>query len=253
MLRANTTITVTVDELRRSALPAVEPWLLDGIVGGHQAKVVAAKTLLVAEGEDSVSFFLLLKGSVKTGHESAEGAAVTARLVAAPAILGALDCLSGTRARESLWTLEKAVVLEVTRAWLVQALSNSPGMTNLLLQNAAAELRSAATLTRSMAFHPVETRLAQLVTNLVDMYGLPVADGVKIRIPLSQDDLADSLGVARRSITRAVRKWDAEGIIGKSGSCFVIKDLGRLHDYASPSEGATCLPTTSPGQPEVAA
>ena len=244
MLRTNTTLPVTVDELRRSALPTVEPWLLEGLTGDHQAKVVAAKTLLVSEGEASTSFFLLLKGSVKAGHESPDGAAVTARLVAAPAILGALDCLSATPARESLWTLEKTVVLEVTRDWLVRALSNSPGMTHLLLNSAAAELKTAATLTRSMAFHPVETRLARLIEDLVDMYGLPVPDGVKIRIPLSQDDLADSLGVARRSITRAVRKWDAEGIIAKCGACFVIRDIGRLNTIAEKPEGKP-----GPGRP----
>ena len=77
--------------------------------------------------------------------------------------------------------------------------------------------------------------LANLVSTYVDFYGLPVQEGVKIRIPLTQDDLANSLGVARRSITRALKRWMGEGIMVKQGRHFVVQDLTKLSQVTDPT------------------
>jgi hypothetical protein len=73
------------------------------------------------------------------------------------------------------------------------------------------------------------------LSTYVDFFGLPVAEGLKIRIPLTQDDLANGLGVARRSITRALKSWLEDGTLLKQGRYFVVRDRARLEQAADAS------------------
>ena len=103
-----------------------------------------------------------------------------------------------------------------------------------MLNDLSARLCIAAQNERALAFNPVETRLAQLLMTYVDMYGLPVEGGTKIRIPLTQEELANSLGVARRSVTRALKRWSEAGILRKAGRHFIVREVKSLAAFTQP-------------------
>ena len=89
---------------------------------------------------------------------------------------------------------------------------------------------------RSLAFNPVERRLANMLYAHATLFGLPVPEGTMIRVPLSQDALAQSLGVARRSVTRALARWNQEGLISKNQGRFVITDMKKLASVCDTQE-----------------
>ena len=86
---------------------------------------------------------------------------------------------------------------------------------------------------KTSALYTVAPQLAHILITYADSFGLPVADGIQIRIPLGQHDLANTLGVAPRSVARALKVWMDEGTITKRGRHFVVRDPTRLAQAAS--------------------
>jgi CRP/FNR family transcriptional regulator, cyclic AMP receptor protein len=150
------------------------------------------------------------------------------KLFKAPVAFGEMECIAGVPYLESVEALEKSQALEIPRHVFLLGLRQSPELTYNMVLDLAARLCIAAQNERSLAFNTVERRLATLLHAHVTLFGLPTEHGMMIRIPLSQDALAQSLGVARRSVTRALAQWTKEGLISKSQGRFVIADVARL-------------------------
>jgi hypothetical protein len=85
-----------------------------------------------------------------------------------------------------------------------------------------------------VAQQPAAQRLANLLLAHIRMYGVPVEDGVGFRHRLNQSELAQSLGVARRSVTRIITEWREEGIVDQRGHALVVLDLAKLTALSSP-------------------
>ena len=213
----------------------VEPAIVDRVLSQAVSRTFEPLSYVLVEDDPELCFFILLHGSVKVLYRSPEGLEVVVKLFRAPAVFGEMECLAEVPYLESVQVLERSTVLSLSRERLIAALRASHALTFNLLTDLAARLCIAAQNERSLAFHPVETRLAQLLCTYVDFYGLPVSSGVKIRIPLSQDELANALGVARRSVTRALKQWQDDDLVTKEGSHFVVRDVRRLEKVTDPS------------------
>lgn len=222
-------------ELAHPVFDGVEPEVVAEIAARSIERTFEPLAYVLMEDQPDVSFFVLLKGSVKVLYRSPEGLEVVVKLFRAPAVFGEMECLTEVPYLETVQALERSVVLELPRVDLVAMLRRSHALTFNVLGDLAARLCIAAQNERSLAFHPVETRLANLLLTYVDFYGLPVPDGTRIRIPLSQDDLANALGVARRSVTRALKEWQDRALIGKEGGCFVVRDRSKLEAVTDPT------------------
>jgi hypothetical protein len=66
------------------------------------------------------------------------------------------------------------------------------------------------------------------------MYGVDVDGGTGFRNKLNQSELAQSLGVARRSVTRIIGEWREQGIVSQRGHALIVSDLAALAALSSP-------------------
>jgi CRP-like cAMP-binding protein len=97
-----------------------------------------------------------------------------------------------------------------------------------VLRDASARLLLATQHGRATALLGVQERVADLILSYVRMYGVPVDGGTMIRIPLSQGDIAQGLGVALKSVSRAFHELLGAGVIEKRGARYIVKDVAAL-------------------------
>jgi CRP/FNR family cyclic AMP-dependent transcriptional regulator len=75
----------------------------------------------------------------------------------------------------------------------------------------------------------VEVRVAGALLELADDFGVPVANGTKIDLPLSQEDLAHLAGTSRESCSQAVASFARSGwVVGGRLKGLVIGDRPAL-------------------------
>jgi CRP-like cAMP-binding protein len=103
---------------------------------------------------------------------------------------------------------------------------------------------------RSVLFD-VPARLAALLLAYADIFGKPCAGGTRIRFALSQQVLADGLGIAVRSVRRVMAKWQEQDLVVCSNGRYVLKNHQVLQDM---SAGLRCnlnyylgIPVAHPG------
>ena len=75
---------------------------------------------------------------------------------------------------------------------------------------------------------PLEARVAAILHILVQLYGLPREHGMLLDIKLSQEDLADLVGVSRQRLNFALKRLEADGLIQLGYASLMISDPARL-------------------------
>ena len=212
----------------------VENLALDDLLLSAEKRTFSPNSVILSANAPSGTLFILLKGSVRVFYTSDEGRRVVVKLFRDPAIFGEMELLSGVPYLESVDAVEKCELLFIPREAALRAFEQSHALCLNMLQDVAARLCIAAQNEKALAFNAVETRLAGLMSTYADFYGLPVTEGIKIRIPLSQDDLADALGAVRRSVTRVLKKWGEMNIITKKGGHYIILNREELEKITDP-------------------
>ncbi len=215
----------------------VDPEVVRRTIAAGVLRVLPAGAALAVQGDPEPKLQVIVRGSVRTSSGTSEGEELMLSLAHAPALLGEAECLLGTPARAHAVALERCALLELDRAAVQAALAACPRFAANLARALADKLRGAEARQVALAFEPVDTRLARLLLEYAGAYGLPVHGGTKIRVPLCQDELARALGVARRSITRALKTWTEGGVLAKEARCYVIRDLAPLR-AACPTDDA---------------
>ena len=189
---------------------------------------ICALSGIYNEGAASGDVHILERGSVRLFCTSDDGSQVTLEVLKAPAVFGAAECITGTCFLSSAQAMERSVVRIVPAHVFRSAVRGSPALCQNFLRDIAALFTVAAYRQRAMAFDSVEARLAQVLLSYSDAYGLPVHDGVQIRLPMSQLHMATVLGVSLRSVTRALLSWSRRGILAKRSGRYVIKNIRYL-------------------------
>jgi len=75
---------------------------------------------------------------------------------------------------------------------------------------------------------PLDARVAAILHILVQLYGLPRENGVLLDIKLSQEELADLVGVSRQRLNFALKQLEGVGIIQLGYASLMISDPVRL-------------------------
>ena len=75
---------------------------------------------------------------------------------------------------------------------------------------------------------PLKARVAAILNLLVQLYGLPRENGVVLDIKLSQEDLADLVGMSRQRLSFALKQLETEGLIQLGYTSLMISDPARL-------------------------
>ncbi|GAA3295934.1 Crp/Fnr family transcriptional regulator [Streptomyces cinereospinus] len=199
--------------------------------GTRQA--LPADRLLLAQGDDSDHLVVLLSGWIKVVAQSHAGYRALLALRGPGELLGEQAGLEGRRRSASLLTATGAGVLQLTAARFHGYARSRPSIAAALEQTLSQRLRE-ADAQRTGITEPVPARLAALLLDLVERCGEPEPDGPghRIGLPLSQDDLAGLLLSSRRSVSRVLEQWRAQGWVVTGRQSLLVRSVDRLKALA---------------------
>lgn len=99
----------------------------------------------------------------------------------------------------------------------------------VLLKN---ERQTISTLIKRMS-GSLQRRLAATLESLADLYGVAQNGGLRIRLRLTQDDLASFLQVARQTINKDLKALAERGLISADHSTITVLDMAGLRNLAN--------------------
>lgn len=170
-----------------------------------RARRYPAATVLLRQGEPGGHVILMRRGWAKVTSVSRGGAEALLALRGPGDILGEMAAVDGGVRSATVTTLVETEALAIEAAQFLRALEDLPGLAIALLRHLARGLRESDGKRLEYVSATTSARVAMLLVDLVEKYGEETADGWRIELPLSQQDLAAAAATSREAVTRVLR------------------------------------------------
>ena len=211
---------LVIDDLYSHLTPVLRALAMRGVVRSY-----LKKSILINEGDEGDSIFVLLKGSVKVFSMDSDGREIVYGKIQAGDYFGEMSLDGGPRSA-SIMTLEPCTCVVLTRLNLSEHLAVEPQFALDLVVQVIHRARAATEVARTMALMDVYGRLtAVLQENLTDAHyeshsghktktGQPAGSALlrpHILEPITHQDLAGRIGASREAISRILKTLERGG------------------------------------------
>jgi CRP/FNR family cyclic AMP-dependent transcriptional regulator len=171
--------------------------------------------VIFREGEPAERLFLIESGRVKLSISSPTGQELLIGVLGRGQIFGELAVIDrGPRAMDAR-AMEDAHLYALSSDVFWTLLENRPALARRLLELMARRLRRADQTSQDLVFFDAPTRLARRLLELAEEHGEPTGEGeaVRITVRVTQEEVAQMIGVARESANRLVASFAGRGWI----------------------------------------
>ena len=191
-------------------------------------KYVPAKEVIVYKGDPAGQLFVIISGKVKVSAPSEDGKEVIFGILGPGELFGEMGILDGGEHQATVTALVSTELAVLDRQDVRRCLGAFPAMALKLLTILCRRLRQTSEIAEDLSFHTLPVRLAKKLSALAEAYGEPTSKGVRICLPLCQQELANLVGTTRESINKQLAVWQADGIITTEQGCLTIRRLTGL-------------------------
>ena len=203
----------------------------------RQERVYPASTILFMEGDPPRAAYCVCSGRVKVSTVSSDGRAVVVATAVAGDVLGVRSVLLGRPHDLTAETTEETHVSYIPRDAFLGFLNRNGAVSLKLAQKLSNKLYDAYGHVRDAAFKQCSERLTELLLALCETHGEQTPDGIRLRTNLRQDELAEMVGVSRRSLTRALTELKRLGIIECGRRSILVRDSSALCNFLPSRRG----------------
>jgi CRP-like cAMP-binding protein len=126
--------------------------------------------------------------------------------------------------------MQPTELLKIGRGEFLPFLERHPRLCIRLMAVLCERLRWTSDIIEDTIFLDIPRRLAKRLLTLAERHGESADGGVKIRIKLSQEALAQMLGATRESVNKGVKALQECGAISYESGYMVVQDLDLLRD-----------------------
>lgn len=187
---------------------------------------------LFNEGDRSDWVAALLSGRVKVSSYSESGTEAVLAIREPGALLGELSALDEQPRSATVIALEPVEALAVPVAEFTRFLETHPDASYRLLQLLSQRLRDADRKRIEFGSHDALGRVARRLVEFAERFGEPAEHGVRISIPLSQQELAGWASSSLEAVAKALRSMRDRGWIETRRREITVTDLDALRNRA---------------------
>ena len=197
-----------------------------------QRRRVRKGTGLFHEGDRSDRVLVVVSGRVKVSNLRPDGGEDVVAIVGPGELLGELAAIDGEPHSCSATAVEAVEVISIPAEAFNAFAAERPDVALGLLRAVTRRLRDADRKRVEFGTHDTLGRVARRLVELADRYGENDRDGVRITLPLSQEELAGWTGSSREAVVKALRTMRARGWIRTARREIRILDRDALEHRA---------------------
>ena len=191
--------------------------LLDKIAGLATVRTFPKRAIIVTEGDDTDSLYVVLAGKARVFVSDDKGREVQLNQLGPGEYFGEVTLDGGPRSA-SVMALEDCRCAVVKRAELTQVLDQTPELALHIVRKLARRVRDLTDNVRSLALMDVYGRVARLLLELAE----EKQGKLVISEPLTHKDIASRVGASREMISRIFSDLSDGGYVRKEEGHFVI-------------------------------
>ncbi|MFM8552648.1 MAG: Crp/Fnr family transcriptional regulator [Nitrospiraceae bacterium] len=200
------------------------------IVESHYSK----DQFIFREGDPAEYFHILQEGSVKCVKTAQDGKEVTLKVL----MPGDLFCceaavFDGSPHPGCAQPMGDVRVLRLSKKAYFDVLHHNPEAAIEVIRYLGQRLNEAQENTKVLALDRADQRLAALLVSLAARTGVKEADGLRLTVRLTRQDLANMVGITVETAIRIMGRFKRSRLVSGTAKHLVIRDLAKLKALAS--------------------
>ncbi|SER75679.1 cAMP-binding domain of CRP or a regulatory subunit of cAMP-dependent protein kinases [Actinokineospora terrae] len=192
-------------------------------------RVHGPRVPLLRQGDPGTTVLVLLSGRVKVFGTEPDGGRLLLALRGAGDLLGEIAARSASRRTATVETIDRCTVSVVPAERFNAFLEEHNGQAALADYSLSKLSQTVPYQVELVHFSP-ERKIARLLLEVVALADDAVAD--RYRVPFSQQELANSLGVVRSTISQHLLRLKDSGALRQDHGHLVVADPGLLRAFA---------------------
>jgi CRP-like cAMP-binding protein len=175
------------------------------------------------EGDPADTMYLVIRGRVKIARTSASGREQVLYVIGTGGHFNTVPMFDGGACPANAQAIDNVTLLALPRDRLLRVLEDHPALALALLKEFTGRLRHLVDLVDDLALHTVQGRLAGLLLEQA-----AAAEHGAAAAPLTQAEMAARLGTVREMIGRALKTFEALGLLRLDRGVIVLLDRAGL-------------------------
>lgn len=217
-----------------SLLAFLDPDELPILFSGGITRTFPSGDLLLREGDPTNHVFVLVAGWVRVYTTTMDGREVLLGLRGPGDVIGDLAALHGWSRTASVRTLHGVTAVQLLSAQFVHSLQSRSRIALAMLKQMATRLRESEITRVDFGTLDVTKRVC---TWLIEQHGVSEAGGLSLRMPLTQQDIANRIGASRRAVARAMSILRERRIVITSRQRILVARPEVLALFGGPGAG----------------
>ena len=191
--------------------------------------------LLCVEGQPTRGLFLICSGQAKLYVNSEEGQSLTLRIVEPGEVLGLSSLIADGPYPVTAETLCPSQVGFIPRLAFLQLMRAHPDVALQVARHLSMEVSKAWQQTRMLALSPdTHTKLTQFLFTCAEKHGQTTAEGLRITLHMTHEEIARNIGASRESVSRILSDWKHREIIRVGAGTITILKPQELPGARAP-------------------
>jgi CRP/FNR family cyclic AMP-dependent transcriptional regulator len=201
----------------------------DGVVRRYRDQ------LIYAEGDPPNGLFALLSGEVRVRHTGHDAGSTALMILSPGGWFGEAAMVDGQPRSSDALAVGTVQALQVTPVAFARLTAGDVAHYAPFARLVCAQYRAAMKYIVGTSNLPLRVRLAKRLVALAASHGADVDEGRRIDLQLSQEALADMVGVSRQSLNKALGQLRREGLVAVRYAQITVRDAARLQAIARAS------------------
>lgn len=184
--------------------------------------------VIFREAETTDWVAVLRAGRVKVSVDTANGTEVVLAVRGPGVLLGEFAAIDGEPRSATVTAIDTVSAIAVPLGAFESFLQANGRVSLLLMRTLIAKMRDADRKRIEFGAHDTIGRVAARLVEMTERFGQPTAEGTKIGLPFTQDELAGWTGASREAVSKALGVLRAAGEIRTSRMAVIVRDLDAL-------------------------
>jgi len=199
----------------------LKPSDTDALTRHSTVRTYPANSILINEGDNTDSLYVVMEGEVKAYASDETGKEVILNMLGPGEYFGELALVDEAPRSASVKTMEPTKVMIIAKHDFKKVLADNPDMAYNLIQSLTKQVRCLTDNVKSLALMDVYGRVAHTLLDLAS----ELEDGsMVIEQKLTHQDIADMVGASREMVSRILKDMVNGGYISVKNKIVTINE-----------------------------
>lgn len=200
---------------------------------GSRTRCLQDGELVYDVGDEPDFVFVVLQGAVRLEVPLPDGESLFLGVVPASTLLGEHEALCDTYSVARVSAVGDLTLLAIPKGNFLHVFKTEPAFTQTLTQQLAMTMRMLCLAAAHHFTSRVDKKLASILIHLAETIGEKQPESVRLKVKLSQDELAQMISASRQTVNKHLQTWRKQGWIGMDQGRIELFQMAKLKDLSS--------------------